>query len=116
MKKITFLLVTIIFLHAGVKAQADTIYLPTKAENRIKKNGTSLLHTVKGKFKLYATSVNGKITEYYAVDENGKRVETTSVLKKSAIGDPVGACFKCIQMPDGTYCRTIACPSVALSH
>jgi hypothetical protein len=116
MKKIIFIFIAIIFLHAGVKAQSDTIYLPIKAESRIKKNGTSLLHTVKGKFKLYATSVNGKITEYYAVDGNGKRIESTSVLKKSKIGDPVGTCSKCIQMPDGTYCKTIACPSVVLSH
>lgn len=116
MKKVIFLLLTVIFFHAGAKAQSDTIYLPIKVESRIKKNGTSLLHTVKGKFKLYATSVNGKVTEYYGIDENDKRIETTSVLNRSKIGDPVGSCFKCIQMPDGTYCKTIACPSIVLSH
>jgi hypothetical protein len=119
MKKLIFLLITAIFFHAGVKAQSDTIYLPIKAESRIKKNGTSLLHTVKGKFKLYVTSVNGKVTEYYGVDENGKRIETTAVLNGSKIGGPVsvpGSCFKCIQMPDGTYCKIITCPSIASSH
>lgn len=116
MKKVTFLLITVIFFHAVVKAQSDTIYLPIKAESRIKKNGTSLLHTVKGKFKLYANSVNDKVTEYYAVDENGKRIETISVVNRSKIGDPVGTCFKCIQMPDGLYCKTIACPSIVSSH
>jgi hypothetical protein len=116
MKKVIFLLFAIVFFRTGVKAQSDTIYLPVKSESRVKKNGTSLLHTVKGKFKLYATSVNGKITKYYAVDENGKRIETTAVLNRSKIGDPVGSCFKCIQMPDGTYCKVIVCPNVVLSH
>ena len=68
----------------------------TKAVDQFRKpNGTTLLRT-DGGIKLYATFKNSKVSEYYAIDGNGKRIDPTYSASKTA---PI-ACSFCIKTWD----------------
>src|SRR5580765_7669460 len=87
MKK-TYFLLSLLFSGLLLNAQNNpikpipTINRPTvnisqNVEKNKIPNGSALIYTEPGNFKLYATYANSKVTEYYAIDGNGKRIPAT---------------------------------------
>ena len=82
--KYLFLVVLGIFSLGLVNAQkarktgdtnASTALNLNSQVNRARKaNGTALIHTEQGRFRLYATFANNKVSGYYAIDQNGKKI------------------------------------------
>ena len=81
----------------------------TKAvESCRKANGTALLHT-EGATKLYVTFKNSKVSEYYAIDGNGKRIPATYSSSKEA----ATKCYVCISIENGTnVCYEVDCANI----
>ncbi len=84
----------IVFSTQKGMAQTDTLNIAAKIETAKKKTGTALVHTEKGKFKLYAVFKNNVATEWYATDMKGNRL-------KAAASNQSQNCKICVIMPDG---------------
>lgn len=109
----TLSLLTCMFLLAGlsVGAQQDTATSSKKLVVVKKQTGKSLLYTEPGKYKLYATFVNNKATNYYAIDNNGKRTDATFKANQAGI-DPIMTCKVCVTLGGKQHCWDISCDDV----
>ncbi len=58
----------------GDTKASTALNLDSQVDRARKPNGTALIHTENGRFRLYATFSNNKISGYYAVDQNGRRL------------------------------------------
>lgn len=109
MKK--FILITLIgcFICFETKAQSPLTNITVKIQAARKANGVALVHNEDGKFKIYAVFKNEKVTDYYAVDMNGKRINPTYASSTGGV-----SCTVCIKSPAGTICYEIDCDDVPI--
>jgi len=81
-------------------------------------NGDVYLHTVKGKYKIYATYVNSKVTGYYALDSNGKKIPARIMTKPDKTNTTAKKlkCYTCVKVVDTSTgkiaedCTEVSCP------
>lgn len=81
-------------------------------------NGDVYLHTVnvKGKQKIYATYVNGKVTGHFALDSNGKRNPARIMTKADNSSARKLKCYTCVKVVDADTgkiaetCTEVTCP------
>ncbi len=63
-------------------------------------NGTVLIYELKGGYKIYATYKNSRLTTWYSIGPDGKKI------KPSASGITPVSCEDCLLLPDGrTVCK-----------
>ena len=91
----------------GANAQSPATNINAKVEAVRKANGTVLVHTEEGKFKVYASFKKSKVTEYYAMDMNGNRINPSYPASKEGV-----TCYVCIESPGGTFCYNIDCKDI----
>jgi len=91
----------------GANAQSPATNINAKVEAGRKTNGTVLVHTEEKKFKVYASFKKSKVTDLYAIDMNGNRINPTYSASKGGV-----TCMICIESPGGTFCYTIDCKDI----
>ena len=87
------------------KGSSDTTWSGLSGQLTRKKvsNGNVLIHTVPGKYDLYASYKSKKVTGYYAINAKGKKIFPT--YSASATN-----CIACITIEGGiNYCYDIDC-------
>ncbi len=85
------------------------INLSQSVEKNKTPNGSALVYNERGKFKVYASFSNSKITGYYAIDGNGKRTDATYVAASSVY------CEVCISGDAGQkVCYQVDCAKIPL--
>jgi hypothetical protein len=110
MKKIFLATASLFFIMAAnAQLRWGTTTNITKAVDRCRKpNGSALVRT-DGAIKLYATFKDSKVSGYYAIDGNGKRIDpTNSSSKKDA-----NMCVFCIYLDGGgQICYEVDCKNI----
>jgi len=74
----------------------SSIDLTEHFNNRKVKNGTVLIYQGEKKMKVYATYKSGKLIEWYAMGEDGKKIKSSQVALTST------TCEDCVILPNGT--------------
>lgn len=65
-------------------------------KNKKVRNGTVLVYENDNNYKIYTTYKNGRLTEWYAIGEDGRKI------KSSSLGITPINCEDCIVLPNGT--------------
>lgn len=104
MKQIILTILVGLFFCVSVNAQSPNTNLNSKVEAGRKANGTVLIHTEKGKYKVYASFKKSKVDSYYAIDAAGKRVEVTYNAELT--------CTFCISKDGALICYEVACTNI----
>jgi hypothetical protein len=69
-------------------------------KNKKVANGTVVVYETEDKYKIYAIYKKGKLTEWYAMGDDGKKIQS------SQLGITPTTCEDCILLPTGqTYCK-----------
>ncbi len=117
MKK-NFFLLTLLLSGLILNAQNKQIVKPTTTtkplinlsqfvEKNRTPNGSALIYNETGKFKVYASFSNSKVTGYYAIDGNGKRTDATYVAASAVF------CQVCISGDAGQkVCYEVDCGEI----
>jgi hypothetical protein len=90
------------------KAQAS-VDISKKIETSKKQEGVALIHTEKGKFKLYASYGKNKLTSLYAIDGTGEKIGATYKENPAAKGV---TCVVCVIVLGKSTCYLISCDQV----
>ncbi len=117
MKQTLFLFAVLFYSFTGF-AQETKADITKKIETSKKKNATVLIQEEKGKFKLYAVyGKESQLTELYAIDNNGKKVEPQYMKGKKKLDLVLGEgkfedtvkCSACVTINGHTACYPIDC-------
>lgn len=90
MKQIILTAVVAFLFCVGANAQSPKTNLNSKVEAGRKANGPVLIHTEEGKYKVYASFKKNKVSEYYAIDMDGNKIDATYPVANSS------RCYFCI--------------------
>ncbi len=94
----------------------DTTWNSSGPTKRMKiTNGNVKVHTVHGKYDLYATYKNKKVTGYYAIDAKGNKLPVSVVAKTVAGSSGKFKCYTCAKVCNeagkcAEDCTEIECP------
>jgi hypothetical protein len=85
---------------SNLRTPKDTIDITEQIKNTKVRNGTVVVYETKDKYKIYATYKNGKLTEWYGMGEDGRKVKSTQ------LGITPTTCEDCLVHPNGgMYCK-----------
>ena len=90
----------------GINAQSSKTNLNSKVEAGRKANGSVLIHTEEGKYKVYASFKKNKVSEYYAIDMDGNKIKPTYASKAGL------KCSFCIIRGDHVVCYEVECTNI----
>jgi hypothetical protein len=102
-------------LNQGSTTTTDTTINSGMTRKKLS-NGNMLLHTVAGKYKLYATYANNKVVDYYVIDTKGKKHPARIVTKQDNYSARRLKCYTCVKVVDADTgksaeeCEEIPCP------
>ncbi len=101
------------------KGSSDTTWSDLSGQLTRKKvsNGNVLIHTVPGKYDLYASYKSKKVTGYYAIDAKGKKLPVSIVARPVATSSGKFKCYICVKVCNevgkcAQSCTEDPCPDV----
>jgi hypothetical protein len=112
-KKLPLLLAFSILLFATNKesiSQSSPVDISAKIEANNKQNGESPIYKDEGKYTLYASYSQKKLTGLYAINNDGKKIDVTYKKEKDGTGSE--SCFACINFLGLIICHKISCGQV----
>lgn len=106
---LSILLCSFFFSAVEAKAQPASSDISKKIAAKAIEKGDVLVHTEKGKYKLFASYDKKKLTGMYATSTDGKNLEVT--YKRSQQGSSV-ICIVCVLVNAIPTCHRISCDEV----
>lgn len=90
----------------------QTSDISDKIRDNAKTSGSALLLTEKGEFKLYASYKNSKLTDVYAVTNDGKRIDGNFNREETSKNNDTVTCYVCLVVNGRSKCYKVFCDLV----